>query len=68
MSVNRVIVSGEHIDEDVNPADYVLIDGTLGWKSALKKDGSKVGLVITAWTIEVLTRAPASAAAAADDE
>ncbi len=44
----------------VETGDNVLVDGKLGWKSTLKKDGSKLGLVITSWTVEILSKGAAA--------
>jgi single-stranded DNA-binding protein len=42
---------------DVEGGDLIAIDRRLAFKSTLKKDGSKLGLVVTAWGVEILAKA-----------
>jgi single-stranded DNA-binding protein len=51
----------ERMAELLNAGETILVDGALAWKSALKKDGSKVGLVVTAWSVAVLKPSPTAA-------
>jgi single-stranded DNA-binding protein len=50
----------ERAAEDVDVGDSVAIEGRLGWKSTLKKDGSKLGLCVTTFGVEVLVKAGVS--------
>ena len=46
--------------EAVNAGDLLAVDGRLSWKSTLKKDGTKLGLAVTTFGVEVLVKAEAS--------
>jgi single-stranded DNA-binding protein len=43
--------------EQVNGGDVVAVDGKLSWKSTPKQDGSKLGLCVSAFGMEVITKA-----------
>jgi single-stranded DNA-binding protein len=43
--------------EEVDAGDLIAIDGRLSWKSALKKNGSKLGLCVSCFGVEVLVKA-----------
>jgi single-stranded DNA-binding protein len=64
----------ERVAEEVDAGDTVAVDGRLSWKSTLKKDGTKLGLCVSAFGVEVLVKAPTSPqdarsdAAEGDDE
>jgi single-stranded DNA-binding protein len=47
----------ERVAADVEGDDLICVDGRLGFKSTVKKDGSKLGLVVTAWDVTVLHKA-----------
>jgi hypothetical protein len=42
---------------DVDAHDLIAVDGRLSWKSALKKDGTKLGLCVSTFGVEVLVKA-----------
>jgi single-stranded DNA-binding protein len=48
---------------EVDPGDLIAVDGRLGWKSTLKKDGTKLGLCVTAFGVEILAKAEVPVAA-----
>jgi Single-strand binding protein family len=58
----------ERAAEEVDAGDIIAIDGRLSWKSTLKKDGSKLGLCVSCFSVEVLVKAEVSVAGAADLE
>jgi single-stranded DNA-binding protein len=61
-----VVVYGagaERTAEDVDAGDLIAVDGRLGWKSTLKKDGTKLGLCVTTFGVEVLVKAEVPVAA-----
>jgi single-stranded DNA-binding protein len=51
----------ESCAEAVDVGDTVALDGKLSWKSTLKKDGTKLGLCVTTFAVEVVQKAEASA-------
>jgi hypothetical protein len=46
--------------EEVNTGDLIAVDGRLSWKSTLKKDGTKLGLCVSCFGVEVLVKAEVS--------
>jgi single-stranded DNA-binding protein len=42
---------------EVDPGDLIACDGRLGWKSTPKKDGTKLGLCVTTFGVEILVKA-----------
>ncbi len=40
--------------------DTVAVEGRLSWKSALKKDGTKLGLCVATFGVDVLVKAVGS--------
>jgi single-stranded DNA-binding protein len=46
----------ERAAEDVDSGDLIAVDGRLGWKSTLKKDGTKLGLCVTTFGVEILVK------------
>jgi hypothetical protein len=58
----------ERAAEEVNASDVIAVDGRLGWKSTLKKDGSKLGLCVSTFGVEILVKAEVPVAATADLE
>jgi single-stranded DNA-binding protein len=47
----------ETVAEQVDAGDVVSIDGRLGWRSTLQKNGCKIGLVVTCFGVEIITKA-----------
>jgi single-stranded DNA-binding protein len=56
----------ERAAEDVDTGDLIAVEGRLGWKSTLKKDGTKLGLCVTTFGVEVLVKAEGPDASTAD--
>jgi single-stranded DNA-binding protein len=53
-------VYGQHVEDlaaTLEPGDYVLIDGQLGYKSTRPDGGKERGLIVACWSVEVLQRA-----------
>jgi single-stranded DNA-binding protein len=53
--------SAEPAAETLETGDLVAVDGKLSWSSKLKQDGSKLGLCVTTFSVEIITKAPAMA-------
>jgi single-stranded DNA-binding protein len=53
----------ERAAEEIDSGDLIAVDGRLGWKSTLKKDGTKLGLCVTALGVEILAKAEVPVAA-----
>jgi single-stranded DNA-binding protein len=53
---------------EVDSGDLIAVDGCLGWKSTLKKDGTKLGLCVSTFGVEILGKADVSVEAAVDPE
>jgi hypothetical protein len=47
----------ERAAEEVDAGDIIAVDGHLGWKSTPKKDGSKLGLCVSTFGVEILIKA-----------
>jgi single-stranded DNA-binding protein len=47
----------ERAAEEVDAGDVIAVDGRLSWKSVLKKDGTKLGLCVSTFGVEVLVKA-----------
>jgi hypothetical protein len=47
----------ERAAEEIDSGDLLAVDGRLSWKSTLKKDGTKLGLCVTCFGVEVLVKA-----------
>lgn len=58
----------EKAAEEVEAGDVIAVDGRLSWKSTLKKDGSKLGLCVSTFGVEVLVKAEIPAEVTADLE
>jgi single-stranded DNA-binding protein len=56
--------NAERVAEEVEAGDLIAVDGRLAWKSTLKKDGSKLGLCVTTFAVEVLVQAAEGEASA----
>jgi single-stranded DNA-binding protein len=56
----------ESVAEPVDAGDLVSVDGRLGWKGALQKNGCKIGLVVSCFGVELITKAPALAETAGE--
>jgi hypothetical protein len=54
----------ERAAAEVDVGDTVAVEGRLSWKSALKKDGTKLGLCVSTFGVDVLVKAVGSNAAA----
>jgi single-stranded DNA-binding protein len=54
--------------EEVNAGDLIAVDGRLSWKSTLKKDGSKLGLCVSTFAVEILVKAAIPDEAVGDAE
>jgi single-stranded DNA-binding protein len=50
----------ERTAEEVDSGDIIAVDGRLRWKSTLKKDGTKLGLCVSCFGVEVLVKAAVS--------
>jgi single-stranded DNA-binding protein len=50
----------ERAAAEVDAGDTVAVEGRLSWKSALKKDGTKLGLCVSTFGVDVLVKAVAS--------
>jgi hypothetical protein len=50
----------EHAAEEIDVGDTIAVDGRLSWKSALKKDGTKLGICVSTFGVEVLVKAEVS--------
>jgi single-stranded DNA-binding protein len=48
--------SAEVVAEEVDAGDLIAVDGRLSWKSTLKKDGTKLGLCVSTFGVEVLVK------------
>jgi single-stranded DNA-binding protein len=57
----------ERVAEDINAGDLIAINDRLSWKSTLKKDGTKLGLCVTCFSVEVLVKVAEPVAAGAVD-
>jgi hypothetical protein len=53
----------ERVAAEVDAGDLLAVDGRLGWKSTLKKDGTKLGLCVTTFGVEILVKAEVAVAA-----
>ncbi len=53
----------ERAAEEVDAGDTVAVEGRLSWKSALKKDGTKLGLCVSTFGVDVLVKSAGSDAA-----
>jgi hypothetical protein len=53
----------EQTAEEVDAGDIIAVDGRLSWKSTLRKDGSKLGLCVTTFGMEILVKAEVPVAA-----
>jgi single-stranded DNA-binding protein len=51
----------ERAASEVDAGDTVAVEGRLGWKSTLKKDGTKLGLCVSTFGVEILVKAEAPA-------
>ncbi len=49
----------ERVAEEVDAGDTVAVEGRLSWKSTLKKDGTKLGLCVSTFGVDVLVKAAA---------
>jgi single-stranded DNA-binding protein len=58
----------EKASEEVDAGDVIAVDGRLSWKSTLKKDGSKLGLCVSTFGVEILVKAEVSVEQTADLE
>lgn len=58
----------ERTAEEVDAGDIIAIDGRLSWKSVLKKDGSKLGLCVSTFGVEILVKVEVPAEVTADLE
>jgi hypothetical protein len=56
----------ERAAAEVDAGDTVAVDGRLSWKSALKKDGTKLGLCIATFGVDVLVKTVGAATDAAE--
>ena len=54
----------ERAAAEVDAGDTVAVEGRLSWKPALKKDGTKLGLCVSTFGVDVLVKAAGSEAAA----
>jgi hypothetical protein len=50
----------ERAASEVDSGDILAVDGRLSWKSTPKKDGSKLGLCVSTFGVEILIKAPAT--------
>ncbi len=53
----------ERTASEVDTGDTVAVEGRLSWKSALKKDGTKLGLCVSTFGVDVLVKAAGADAA-----
>jgi single-stranded DNA-binding protein len=51
----------EHAAEMLDAGDTIAVSGRLSWSARLKKDGSKLGLSVSTFSVELLTKAPTPA-------
>jgi single-stranded DNA-binding protein len=58
--------NAERVAEDVEAGDLIAVEGRLSWKSTLKKDGSKLGLCVTTFGVDVLVKADGPTASTGD--
>jgi single-stranded DNA-binding protein len=58
----------EHAASTLDAGDLVSVDGRLSWKSALKKDGTKLGLCVTTFAVDIISKAPTPVAAEEEDD
>jgi len=58
----------ERAAEEVDAGDVIAIDGRLSWKSTLKKDGSKLGLCVSTFGVDVLVKSEVPVGVTADLE
>jgi single-stranded DNA-binding protein len=49
---------------EVDSGDMLAVDGRLSWKSTLKKDGSKLGLCVSTFGVDILVKTPVGVATA----
>jgi primosomal replication protein N len=54
----------ERAAAEVDTGDTVAVEGRLSWKSTLKKEGTKLGLCVSTFGVDVLVKAAGSDAAA----
>jgi single-stranded DNA-binding protein len=47
----------ESAAESLDAGDVVCVDGKLSWKSTLKKDGTKLGLCVSTFAVELISKA-----------
>jgi single-stranded DNA-binding protein len=48
--------NAERVAEDVDAGDLIAVEGRLSWKSTLKKDGTKLGLCVTTFGVDILVK------------
>lgn len=58
----------ERAAEEIDAGDVITVDGRLSWKSVPKKDGSKLGLCVSTFGVEILVKAEVPAGVTADLE
>jgi single-stranded DNA-binding protein len=58
----------ERAAEEVDAGDIIAIDGRLSWKSTLKKDGTKLGLCVSTFGVEVIRKGEVPVGVTADLE
>jgi single-stranded DNA-binding protein len=51
---------------EVDAGDTIVVEGRLRWKSTPKKDGSRLGLCVTTFGVDILVKAAGSDGAAAE--
>lgn len=56
----------ERAAEDVDAGDTVAVEGRLSWKSTLKKDGQKLGLCVSTFSVDILVKAEGPDVSTAD--
>ena len=58
----------EAVASEVDAGDVIAVDGRLSWKSTLKKDGTKLGLCVSTFGVEILVKAEVPVGVTADLE
>jgi single-stranded DNA-binding protein len=56
--------NAERAAHELNSGDTVAIGGRVSWKSLLKKDGTKLGLCVSTFAVDVLVKSTATNGAA----
>jgi single-stranded DNA-binding protein len=56
----------ERAAAEIDAGDTVAVEGRLSWKSTLKKDGTKLGLCVSSFGVDVLVKAKGSETEAAE--